>query len=155
MTRAIARALSVLLMLLWPAAAWAQQPGERHVRVELVAETARPAPGSRVALALVSMPEPGWHGYWKNGGDAGVETRLDWTLPAGVTAGPLAYPVPGRLLVAGLMNYVYEKPWTQFVELAVPAGLAPERGCWSGSRPITSSARRRCASPRARRCRPS
>ncbi len=28
----------------------------------------------------------------------------------GATAGPLRYPVPQRLLIAGLMNYVYEGP---------------------------------------------
>jgi thiol:disulfide interchange protein len=100
------------------------QDGPKHIAIELVAETVRPAAGGRVTLAFVSTPEPGWHGYWKNGGDAGVETTLAWTLPAGVTAGPLQYPVPARLLVAGLMNYVYEKPFVQFVELTVPAGLA-------------------------------
>ncbi|MGJ3627452.1 protein-disulfide reductase DsbD domain-containing protein [Sphingomonas sp. MMS24-JH45] len=55
----------------------------------------------------------------------GVETRVDWTLPAGVTAGPLLYPVPTRLVVAGPTNYVYQAPRAQFAELRIPAGLAP------------------------------
>lgn len=97
----------------------------RHVAIDLVPETAVPAAGTRVTLAFDSRPEASWHGYWKNPGDAGVETRLAWTLPQGVTAGELRYPVPGRLLVAGLMNYVYEKPFAQLVDLAIPSGLAP------------------------------
>ncbi|WP_375403095.1 protein-disulfide reductase DsbD family protein [uncultured Sphingomonas sp.] len=113
-----------MTLLAWIGPASAQLPDAKHVRMELVAETPRPAAGGRVTLAFVSTPEAGWHGYWKNGGDAGVETTLAWTLPAGVTAGPLQYPVPSRLIVSGLMNYVYERPWVQFVELAVPAGLA-------------------------------
>ncbi len=96
-----------------------------HIRAELRAESATPAPGSTVALAIVMTPEPGWHGYWKNPGDAGSETLAKWTLPAGATAGPLRYPVPGRLLLAGLMQYVYEKPYAQLVDLTLPAGLAP------------------------------
>ncbi|WP_299650686.1 thioredoxin family protein [Sphingomonas bacterium] len=96
----------------------------RHVAIELVAETVRPAAGSSVTLAFASTPEREWHGYWINGGDAGVPTVATWTLPAGVTAGPLQYPVPGRLLVSGLMNYVYERPYAHLVELRVPAGLA-------------------------------
>nr|WP_258043146.1 protein-disulfide reductase DsbD domain-containing protein [Sphingomonas sp. NBWT7] len=96
----------------------------RHLAIDLVPETARPAAGSTVTLAFDARPEKGWHGYWKNGGDAGVETRLTWTLPAGVRAGALRYPVPGRLIVAGLMNYVYEAPFATLVDLTIPAGLA-------------------------------
>jgi thiol:disulfide interchange protein len=121
----IARALVALILsvALWSGAAQAQLGGPRHLTMELVPETARPAPGSRVTLALAATPAPGWHGYWKNGGDAGVETRLDWTLPAGVRAGAIRYPVPGRLIVAGLMNYVYERPYALLVDLDVPPNL--------------------------------
>ncbi|OWK31480.1 protein-disulfide reductase DsbD family protein [Sphingomonas dokdonensis] len=97
----------------------------RHVAIDLVAETPRPAAGSTVTLAFDSRPERDWHGYWQNPGDAGVETRLTWTLPDGVQAGGLRYPVPERLIVAGLMNYVYEAPFAQLVDLTIPAGLAP------------------------------
>lgn len=117
------------IILLWMAVipfAFAQAPGQtRHIAIELVAETDRPAPGSEVTLAFASRPDPGWHGYWRNPGDAGVETTLDWTLPAGVAAGPLEYPVPHRLMIGGLMNYVYEGPFAQFAKLRIPADAKP------------------------------
>ena len=81
-------------------------------------------PAGKVHSIRVSTPDKGWHGYWKNPGDAGVETRIEWTLPAGVTAGPLQYPVPGRLMISGLMNYVYEGRYAQLVALKLPEGLA-------------------------------
>lgn len=102
----------------------AQQAGQDNLTVELVAETDNPAPGSEVSLAFVATPDPGWHGYWKNPGDAGLDTRLDWKLPQGVSAGELRYPVPSRLLIAGIMNYVYKGGYTQLATLKVPAGLA-------------------------------
>lgn len=102
----------------------AQQAGQDNLTVELVAETDTPAPGSDVTLAFVATPDPGWHGYWKNPGDAGLETRLDWKLPKGVAAGELRYPVPTRLMIAGIMNYVYKGSFTQFATLKIPAGLA-------------------------------
>lgn len=105
--------------------ATAQQAGQDNLTVELVAETGTPAPGSEVTLAFVAKPDAGWHGYWKNPGDAGLDTRLDWKLPQGVTAGELRYPVPTRLMVAGIMNYVYKGSYTQLVTLKIPAGLAP------------------------------
>ena len=100
-------------------------PGRNAIASQLVAETSTPAPGETVTLALVMRPDEGWHGYWKNPGDAGVETRVDWNLPAGVTAGPLQYPVPDRLNVAGLVNYVYKGDYAHLVALDIPAGVAP------------------------------
>ena len=117
------RAALYALMTLLASPAMAQGRGP-HVAMTLVAESATPAAGSTVTLAIRAVPQPGWHGYWKNPGDAGVETRAAWTLPAGASAGPLAYPVPERLLIAGLMNYVYERPWALLVDVRLPAGLA-------------------------------
>ncbi|MDN4631838.1 protein-disulfide reductase DsbD family protein [Sphingomonas sp. PsM26] len=95
-----------------------------HLKITLVAESRTPAAGQTVTLALESVPAPGWHGYWQNPGDAGFPAKLDWTLPKGVTASEPAYPVPGRLIVADLMNYVFEKPYAPLVTLKIPAGLA-------------------------------
>jgi thiol:disulfide interchange protein/DsbC/DsbD-like thiol-disulfide interchange protein len=121
------RAAALLLMLagmLFGAAAPAEAE-ERHIDVRLLAESEAPAAGSAVTLALVMRPHPGWHGYWQNPGDAGVGTRIDWRLPAGMKAGPIRYPVPERLLISGLMNYVYESEFAQLIDLAVPAASAP------------------------------
>lgn len=95
-----------------------------HLAITLVAESERPAAGSTVTLALATVPQPGWHGYWQNPGDAGFAAKLEWTLPTGVTASEPAYPVPGRLIVADLMNYVFEKAYAPLVTLKIPAGLA-------------------------------
>jgi len=112
-------AILLLLPLIGGAAAQAA-----HIRAELAAETLRPAAGSRVTLALSMTPEAGWHGYWLNPGDAGAPTEIAWTLPDGVAVGPLRYPVPQRLIVQGLMNYVYERPYALLMTLDVPAGVA-------------------------------
>ncbi|WP_312026626.1 protein-disulfide reductase DsbD domain-containing protein [Sphingomonas sp. J315] len=70
-------------------------------------------------------PEAGWHGYWKNPGDSGMKPVVTWTIPRGVVASPLDYPVPSQLLVGGLMNYVYEGPHALLFQLTVPDGFAP------------------------------
>ncbi|MBO9714632.1 thioredoxin family protein [Sphingomonas sp.] len=116
--------LALAALRAMPAAA--QAPGEGpHVKITLVAETDTPAPGSDVTLAFASVPDSGWHAYWLNTGDAGIPTEAKWTLPAGVSAGPLDYPVPGRLLIAGLMNYVYEHPFALLTQLKIPADARP------------------------------
>jgi thiol:disulfide interchange protein len=118
--------LALVLAVLSPAsAAWAQAPEQRHIATQLLAETEEPAAGSVVSLAIRMTPEHGWHGYWENPGDSGMEPAVEWTLPAGAAAGLLEYPVPGRLVVSGLVNYVYEGPYALLLKLKVPEGLAP------------------------------
>jgi thiol:disulfide interchange protein/DsbC/DsbD-like thiol-disulfide interchange protein len=101
-------------------------PAPLNVPAILEAETAAPAPGGTVTLAFVMKPKPKWHGYWENGGDAGLGMQLEWDLPPGVSAGKLRYPVPGTLMLSGFMNYVYEQPYALLVDLkfdqALPVG---------------------------------
>ena len=75
----------------------------------------------------------------------------------GFSAGPLRYPVPTRLKVAGLMNYVYERDYAVLVRLKVPAGMRwpsadPRRravACLHGQ-DLRSGAGRVCAGPAGR-----
>lgn len=96
-----------------------------HTTVALVAQSQEPAPGSTVQLAVVITPQPGWHSYWRNGGDSGLETQLDWQLPAGLSAGAPAYPAPGRIPFGPLVNYGYKAEQALLVDLVVPDGVAP------------------------------
>ncbi|HZN52961.1 MAG TPA: protein-disulfide reductase DsbD domain-containing protein, partial [Methylomirabilota bacterium] len=91
-------ALILVLALVAGAAApvTAAQPSPL-VRVELLSETASIRPGETFWVALRQEITPGWHTYWGvNPGDAGEPTRIEWTLPAGVTAGEIAWPYPSR-----------------------------------------------------------
>ncbi|HEX2802827.1 MAG TPA: protein-disulfide reductase DsbD domain-containing protein [Sphingomicrobium sp.] len=93
----------------------------RAIDPQLVAEGPAPA-GGEVELAIVMHTKPGWHGYWLNPGDAGLPMKVHWELPRGWSAGPLRYPVPTRLTIAGLMNYVYERDYAVLVRLKAPPG---------------------------------
>jgi DsbC/DsbD-like thiol-disulfide interchange protein/cytochrome c biogenesis protein CcdA len=87
-------------------------------------------PGREVELAILMTPNEGWHGYWQNPGDAGLPMRVKWELPQGATTGTLRYPVPTRLTIAGLMNYVFKGPYAVLVRLKVPEdarGMLPIR----------------------------
>jgi len=112
------RILLFLLALLTPALAAART---NAIQPELVAEGPA-APGGEVELAIVMHTRPGWHGYWLNPGDAGLPMAVEWRLPPGASVGPLRYPVPSRLTVAGLMNYVYERDYALLTRLKLPVG---------------------------------
>jgi len=118
----------MLAIFAWAAPASAQgDPANDpppHLKIQLVAETSTPKAGSTINLALDSRPQQGWHGYWQNPGDAGFPAKFAWTLPSNVTAADPRYPAPQQLIVAGLMNYVFEQPYAVIVPLTVPQGLA-------------------------------
>jgi thiol:disulfide interchange protein/DsbC/DsbD-like thiol-disulfide interchange protein len=115
------------------------QIGPNNVPATLVAETVTPAAGSTITVAIRFLPKPTWHGYWQNPGDAGFGGKFEWTLPKGVSAGAPAYPVPTRLIIADLMNHVFEAEHALLVPVTIPVGLAKGtrlplklRGDWLG-----------------------
>ena len=80
-----------------------------NVEAELVpAAAAAPFPARRSTVALRLKMRDGWHTYWRNPGDSGLPTTLDWKLPAGVKAGPIEWPAPHALPAGPLVNYGYE-----------------------------------------------
>ena len=115
----------VMLVALLALFAAGSASAQNRMSVNLAAEQSRVAAGSTITLAFVMRPAPGWHGYWRNPGDAGAEPRVQWRLPEGWTAAPLQYPAPDRLLVMGLMNYVYERDYALLATLNVPADAEP------------------------------
>ncbi len=65
-------------------------------------------PADQTAQASTSNLSQGWHVYWQNAGDSGEPPRINWTLPQGITAGPLQFPAPKRLPLGPLMDFGYE-----------------------------------------------
>lgn len=110
--------------------AWSADPApQAHVRAELVAETTALLRGGDSLVALKLTPEPGWHTYWRNPGDSGLATKLNWSLPAGVSAGPIQWPAPHRAPLGELTNYGYGDETLHLVSIAVPAD-------WPLNRPL-------------------
>jgi thiol:disulfide interchange protein len=117
----VSRLFAALVLFLCAVPAWAAP----HIKVTLIPETTAPAPGNTTTIAIRMTPDRPWHGYWRNPGAAGRPTQAIWTLPAGVTAGPPAYPVPRPLMISAIMNYVYENDYALLVPLTVPGTMTP------------------------------
>ncbi len=80
----------------------------QHLTAELVSLAPSIAPGGTLQVGLVLTMEEHWHVYWHNAGDAGEPPKITWTLPEGITAGPMQFPIPERLPNATLMDFGYE-----------------------------------------------
>ena len=102
--RALCCALMTILASLWavPATAdLAPAGGAPHLAMQLVPESDSPRAGQALTIAIATQPEKGWHGYWRNPGDAGFAPTFASTLPRGgrVDAEP-QWPLPTTLMIA-------------------------------------------------------
>ena len=94
-----------------------------QARAELLVHAPSGArPGARVQAGLQISHAPEWHTYWKNAGDSGLPTELQWTLPPGVSAGPIDWPTPRKFPIGNLANYGYDGT----VLLPVTLTIGPE-----------------------------
>jgi thiol:disulfide interchange protein DsbD len=98
-----------------------------QTRLLLAADTAKP--GDEVLAGVELKMAPGWHTYWRYGGDAGIPTTITWSLPPGVSAGAIQWPVPDKTVTpAGdtpLYTYGYEKEVVLLVPIKLAADLRP------------------------------
>jgi thiol:disulfide interchange protein DsbD len=93
------------------------------VRAELMAHAPQGAgPGQAIWVGLQLAHAPEWHTYWKNSGDSGLPTEMQWTLPPGVSAGEVAWPTPRKFPLGNLANYGFDGT----VLLPVPLTVSPD-----------------------------
>ena len=93
-----------------------------HTQAKLILSLQTARAGDSVLAGIHLQMEPAWHTYWKNSGASGIPTTLAWTLPAGIKAGPVQWPVPEKLPPDDFTTYVYQNE----VVLLVPLQISPE-----------------------------
>jgi DsbC/DsbD-like thiol-disulfide interchange protein len=86
----------------------------------LVIEQSAVTPGSKVNVGIQFQSDPDWHIYWQNPGDSGEPPRMQWQLPAGVTAGALEWPTPMRLTTSAGADFGYQGTTVLLSSLQIP-----------------------------------
>lgn len=95
----------------------------RYVSVRVIPEKTAIAPGETMMVAIEQTHQPEWHTYWKNPGDSGEPTTIDWELPKNFKAGEIAYPAPMKLPYGPLMNYGFGGKVVLLVPITAPDTL--------------------------------
>ncbi len=125
LSRRLLGGLTVALGLASAAPALAAPVNTGHIQADLIAQDSWAVPGSTVYVAVTQKIDKGWHTYWRNSGDSGEATSIDWTLPTGWTAGDIVWATPHRQPTGPLMNYGYSDTVVLPVPIQVPAGAKP------------------------------
>jgi thiol:disulfide interchange protein DsbD len=82
-------------------------------------------PGQSFWLGLQLQHQAHWHTYWRNPGDSGLPTELQWNLPKGMTAGDIIWPVPKKIPIGTLANFGYEDTVLLVVPIKVSTHFKP------------------------------
>jgi DsbC/DsbD-like thiol-disulfide interchange protein len=97
------------------------------VQAKLLADVDSVKPGKPFNLGVLLTIKPGWHVYWKNPGDSGMATSVQWKLPDGFKAGELRFPIPVRFGQSGeVLGFGYHD------ELLLTATVTPPNNLDAG-----------------------
>jgi thiol:disulfide interchange protein DsbD len=90
----------------------ARQGDDPRVEARLLIDAGGVRPGEPFSLGVLFDLDRGWHIYWRNPGESGLPTRLDWQI-ADAAVGPIRWPAPevfaeqdGLLTTYGYANQV-------------------------------------------------
>ena len=76
-------------------------------------------------MAVVLAMEEGWHTYWKNPGDSGLPTTIEWDLPEGFSVGEIQWPYPQKFETSGIVSFGYADRVFLLMDMQVPVTLKP------------------------------
>lgn len=96
---------------------------KKLVHPELTANRKSIQAGKTFMAGVKFKMEPGWHIYYKDSGDAGMPTQIEWILPEGFTAGPLLWQEPKHFDDEGIKTNGYSDSTFIASQITVPAEL--------------------------------
>ena len=122
-------ALSFIAALLLPITAMhAAAPGgffAPKTKPSLLLDHATAKPGSTVMAGVKLAMADKWHTYWRNPGQNGKATEIKWTLPAGITAGTIQWPVPHKTVSWEMYSFEFSKEVILLVPLTIADSVSP------------------------------
>ena len=83
----------------------AQQKSLAEAR--LVVDSFSSGKDSIISLGVLINLQDDWHIYWRNPGDSGLPTDIELSLPNGITASEIKFPIPKIFASDEIVNYGY------------------------------------------------
>ncbi len=115
-----------LFMATWAGAAPNAVVTTPQLRAELLIHAPQGVQiGQPLWVGLQLTHQPDWHTYWRNPGDSGLPTHIEFNLPPGIQAGDVQWPLPHKLKAGHLTNYGFDNTVLLAVPLTVTSQFKP------------------------------
>lgn len=115
--------LVLFLVLLVSMALLAGCRNSKLVKARLVSEYKSIQPGQVFCVALRLEMTKQWHTYWKNPGDSGMPTKIEWLLPDDFRAGDIQWPTPQKIETPHDVSFGYEGEVFLLTDIKAPEAL--------------------------------
>ena len=112
--------LTLLILLYFCTALLAESHQSDHVKAQLISEVKSIQPGKPFCVALRLKMDEHWHTYWKNPGDSGMATKIEWNLPDGFVPGDIQWPYPRRFETSQEVSFGYEREVFLITQIQAP-----------------------------------
>ncbi len=120
---ALCVAIMIALSIQAPSVAQIGRDLSPHSDATLISENTSIRGGVPFTVALRIRMDAHWHSYWRNAGDSGLPTKIEWKLPAGFRAGEIQWPHPTRIETPPLVTYAYENEVWLLTQITPPSSL--------------------------------
>jgi thiol:disulfide interchange protein len=98
---------------------------ESPVSARLASDASSIIPGKPFSIGVLLKMAPGWHTYYREPGDSGMATEIQWELPEGFTVGELQWPTPIQETEAGSFKVnIYKDEVLLFASVTPPAQIS-------------------------------
>jgi thiol:disulfide interchange protein DsbD len=87
---------------------------------KLVVDSFSPEMDSVISIGVLVNLKDDWHIYWRNPGDSGMPTDIEFNLPNGITASEIKFPVPEIFAADKIINYGYSHQVLLMSEVFIP-----------------------------------
>jgi thiol:disulfide interchange protein DsbD len=90
-----------------------------QVKAQLIASVNAVHAGDEILIGVNQRIIPHWHTYWKNPGDSGLPTQIEYDLPAGSSAGEIQWATPNLIRLGPVVNFGYDNEVTLLSSLKI------------------------------------
>lgn len=113
----------LIFLLLSATLLYAAETGSDLVEVEVIPAYAEISDKTKIVpVALKFKIEDGWHIYWRNPGDSGLPTEINWE-EGKFTTTDIQWPIPEKIPFTGLANYGFEDEVVLFTAIRLERNL--------------------------------
>lgn len=97
---------------------YAQQPTAANAKI--IVDSYSLEKSRSIPIGVLAELENDWHLYWRNSGDTGIPTSIEFDLPEGISISEILWAVPKVFEFDGLASFGYEKQVLLIAELNIP-----------------------------------
>lgn len=113
-----------LILLLFSVQMHSQSKGVAQARI--ISNSYSTGKDSSIQIGVLIELANDWHIYWKNPGDSGIPTSIEWNIPKEFQFTQERWPIPKAFEFEGLVSYGYEDQVLFITYIFLPKNTNPQ-----------------------------